>query len=252
VGSDGTITCHGSGSDGGNQVTYDGGNSNCPNWLNESNSYTPQQPWPTCPAPVSTVPPPTPCMPTSPSSILASPACPASGTFTGTIEPGVYDCTGSIIFSGTVNVDYTSSTNGGKVQIFLWPNSSGQSSINMSGATVNQYDTTAGTCDGAGSYQCGDPTAMQVYAGGSGSVSVGNGSNAATFDGSLYAPGMSMTVNGGQLLWIGNITMNQLVVHGNPNFSVHYDARSSAVDPPVWQVQNFTVIPTQNFSLSPT
>ena len=254
VGSDGTITCHGSGSDGQNQVTFDGGNSNCPSWLNESNSYTPQQPWgppPTysCPSPVSVTPPPQPCMPTSPSSILASPACPSNGAFSGTIEPGVYSCTGSLSFSGTVNVDYSSSVNGGRVQIFLWPDDKGQVSINMSGATVNNYDTTAGTCNGAGSFQCGDPTALQVYAKGSGPITVGNGSNAATFDGILYAPGMAMTVHGGQLLWIGQFTVNQVVVDGNPNFSVHYDARLGGVAQPTWQVQNFTVVPPSTFSL---
>ncbi|HLX88441.1 MAG TPA: hypothetical protein VKR22_08320, partial [Acidimicrobiales bacterium] len=52
VGSDGTITCHGSGTFGQNQVTFDGGNSNCPAWINESNSFTPQQPVSSCPAPV--------------------------------------------------------------------------------------------------------------------------------------------------------------------------------------------------------
>jgi hypothetical protein len=268
VGSDGIITCQGSGSDGGNQVTYDGGNSNCQNWVNQSNDYTPQQPWgpppgESCPAPWSPTPPPTPCMPTSPASNLASPACPSDNTFSGKIEPGIYSCTGGITFSSnattqcpggqTVCVDYANTTtNGGKVEIFDWPNPNGQTSIDMSGATVNLYDATSGTCDGAGSYQCGDPTAFQVCAKGSGSINVGSGSSAATFDGILYAPGMSMTVNGGQLLWIGQFTVNQVAIDGNPNFSVHYDPRLGEVTPPVWQVQNFTVIPPQDFSLSLT
>lgn len=252
VGSDGTISCNGGGPDGKNQVTYDGGNSNCSSWLNNPNDYTPQQPVSSCPAPVSAVPPPIPCMPANPQ------PCPSGGTFDGSstpyvLEPGVYECTGSITFSGTVNVDYGSSANGGRVQIFLFPNSAtGQSSIGMSGATVNQYDNTANPsgCDGQGSYECGNPTDLQVYAAGSGSVNVGNGSSAATFDGMLYAPGMSMTVNGGQLLWIGQFTLDQVIVNGNPNFAVHYDNRIASVTQLVWQVQNFTAIPPASFSLS--
>jgi hypothetical protein len=251
VGSDGTITCHGGGSDGQNQVTYDGGNSNCSSWLNEANDYTPQQPVSTCPAPASTVPPPTPCMPSDPQ------PCPSGGSFNGSsspyvLEPGVYECTGSITFSGTVNVDYGSSNNGGQVQIFLFPNSNGQSAIEMAGATVNQYDNTPNTqgCDGQGSFECGNPADLQVYAAGSGAVDVGSGSNAALFDGMLYAPGMSMTVRGGQLLWIGQFILNQVIVNGNPNFSVHYDTRVSSVAQLVWQVENFTAIAPQSFSLS--
>lgn len=249
VGSDGTITCRGQGTYGQNQVTYDGGNSNCPAWINESNSYSPQQPVSSCPAPVSTVPPPTPCMP---STNMATPLCPAGGVFTSPIEPGVYDCTGSITFSGTDALDYASTYNGGVVQIFLFPNSNGQSSIEMAGANVNQYDNVAGTCSGQGTFQCGDPTRLKVYAAGSGNVDVGSGSNAAFFDGILYAPGMSMTVNGGQLLWTGQFTLNQVLVHGNPNLSVHYDSRLGTIAQPTWQVEDFTAVPTQSFSLSLT
>jgi hypothetical protein len=268
VGSDGTITCQGSGTDGANQVTYDGGNSNCANWDNQSNDYTPQQPWgpppgESCPAPWSPIPPPTPCMPTSPASNLADPACPSDNTFSGVVDPGIYSCTGPITFSSaasacpggqTVCVDYASpanAVNGGKVEIFDWPDNNGQTGVEMSGAVVNLYDNTSGSCDGGTSYlyQCGDPTAFQVYVKGSGSIDVGSGSSAATFDGILYAPGMSMTVNGGQLLWIGRFTVNQVAIEGNPNFSVHYDPRLGEVTPPVWQVENFTVIPPGDFSL---
>lgn len=247
VGSDGTITCHGSGTYGQNQVTYDGGNSNCPSWINESNSFTPQQPVSSCPAPVSVVPPPTPCMP---SANMANPVCPANGVFTSPIEPGVYDCTGSITFSGTETVDYSSSFNFGKAQIFLFPDSTGQSNIEMAGANVNQYDNFAGTCDGQGSFQCGDPRVLQVYAAGSGNVDVGAGSAAAQFDGVLYAPGMSMTVNGGQLLWTGDFTLNQVQINGNPNFSEHYDSRLGTIYQPSWQVQNFTGVPNETFTLN--
>lgn len=270
VGSDGTITCHGSGSDGGAQVTYDGGNSNCPLWKNNPNDFTPQQPWgpppgESCAAPWSPTPPPTPCMPTSPATNLASPACPSGNTFSGPIVPGIYSCTGDIYFSADtttgcpggqsvcINYSVTSPVNGGKVQIYDWPNPNGQTGIHMSGAVVNLYDNTSANpgCDGTTTYdyECGDPTAFEVYAKGSGPIDVGSGSAAATFDGILYAPGMSMTVHGGQLLWIGQFTVNQVAVDGNPNFSVHYDPRLGGVTPPVWQVQNFSVIPPQNFSL---
>lgn len=253
VGSDGTIECNGTSTYGQNQVTYDGGNSNCPSWQNESNSYTPEQPVSSCPAPASTVPPPTPCMPANPQ------PCPNDGNFDGSttpfvLEPGVYECTGSITFSGTVNVDYSSTVNNGEVQIFEFPNSNGQSNIDMAGAVVNQYDSTADNpgCEGSTTvlYDCGNPVDMQVYAAGSGTVDVGDGTNGPLFDGILYAPGLNMTVNGGSLMWVGQFTLNQLVVNGNPNFSVHYDNRLGSVAHPVWQIENFTTIPPVSFSLS--
>ncbi|HAM00987.1 MAG TPA: hypothetical protein DCQ30_01980 [Acidimicrobiaceae bacterium] len=200
-------------------------------------------------------------MPTTPAGILQG--CPSGGTFSGQVNPGVYSCTGSITFSAsasscpggqTVCINYTgsgSTVNGGKVQIFDWPDSKGQTNINMSGAVVNLYDQNSATpgCDGTGGYECGDPTALQVFSSGSGPVVVGNGANAATFDGILYAPDMSMTVNGGQLLWIGKFTVNQVTVDGNPNFSVHYDPRLGGVAQPTWQVKNFSVVPPSTFSL---
>lgn len=246
VGSDGTVVCNGSGTYGQNQVTYDGGSSNCPGWENETNTYDPQQPVKGCPAPPVMNPPPIPCMG---STYLA---CPAGNTFTGTVSGGVYYCKGSVTFSGTVNLDSSDDP----VKIFLFPDSNGQSNINMAGAVVNQYDNTPDSpgCDGNTTvlYDCGNPVDMQVYAAGSGTVNVGNGSSGATFDGILYAPGLNLTANSGQVLWTGSLTVNQIVINGNPNFSLHYDVRMATVAQPTWQIQNFTSIAPQSFSLSLT
>jgi|GEM_PF-3123333 len=240
VGSTGTITCNGTGPYGTQQVTFNGGTFKCPDWVQEPAGYSPQQPSATCPPPQISNPP-TPCMPSS------YQTCPTNNTFTGTVEPGVYYCQGSATFSGTVNVDYGSSVNNGQVQIYLFPPSGSSTvSIEMAGAAVNQYQNAA-----ANPPLLGNPVDFQVYAAGSGTVDVGNGSNTALFDGILYAPGMNMTVNGGSLLWYGSFTLNQFSVHGNPNLNVNYmDQQMNTLLVKNWQVENFTQVPVSSFSLS--
>jgi hypothetical protein len=246
VGSDGRITCHGSGNYGTAQVTYHGGSSNCPSWVEESSAYAPQDPTATCPAPAAT--PPTPCMPNN------SEPCPNSGVFSGTqsspfvLEPGVYECFGTVTFSGTVVVDSSSKTNGGKVQIYVFPSSqTGQTAIEASGAVVNQYDTALeGSCAGQGTDACGDPTALQVYVAGPCSEADLGG---ATFDGYLYAPSCPMTLNGGQLTFDGAFVLEQLTVNGNPNLTVRYDSRMSALVPAVWQVSDWRWVPPSSVQI---
>ena len=216
VASDGSVSCNGGSTTGTEQDIY-GSGSGCANTVTfPATAYVPQLPVSSCPAPSVTVPP-TPCMPPSPQ------ACPSGGTFAGILQPGVYDCTGSISFSGTVSVNYGSSMNGGKVQIFVFPVSGVPTTIDLSTATVNQYDNVAGTCNGQGSYQCGDPTALQVYS----AAPVGSGSTISTgpdFDGLLYAPGMDLTANG-HLQWTGALVVNNFTMHGGPNLAFEYDSR---------------------------
>ncbi|MHB8263543.1 MAG: DUF7305 domain-containing protein [Acidimicrobiales bacterium] len=246
LGSDSGITCHGSGSYGTAQITFDGGTSNCPSWVNGTSQYDPQPPVQSCPAPAGGFPP-TPCMPSDYQS------CPGNGLFEGTkaspyiLEPGVYYCPNGVDFKGTVNVDYSSTANNGEVQIFVLPPSSGQASILMAGATVNQWEVPPSQ---SSKPVVGNPVDLQVYAGGSGTVNVGNGSNAASFNGLLYAPGMSLTVNGGQLSLTGAFTLNQFTVNGSPNLQVHYDARVETLGASGWTSADVIEVSPSMFSLA--
>ncbi len=249
LGSDSTITCHGSGSYGTAQITFDGGSSNCPSWVNGANQYNPQPPVQSCPSPSGTFPP-TPCMPSDYQS------CPNNGLFEGTpanpfvLEPGIYSCPNGVTFKGTVNVDYSSNVNSGEVQIYVFPASSGSASISMAGATVNQWEVPPPSPPGSGQSVVGNPVDLQLYAGGSGSIDVGNGSAAASFNGLLYAPGWNVTVNGGQLSMTGAFTVNQFTVNGNPNLQVNYDTRVETLGAAGWTSQDIIQVASSDFSLA--
>ncbi len=244
LGSDSTITCHGSGSYGTAQITFDGGSSNCPSWVNGTNQYSPQPPAQSCPSPSGTFPP-TPCMASDYQS------CPNNGLFEGTaanpfvLEPGVYSCPNGVTFKGTVNVDYSSTANNGEVQIYVFPSGSSSASISMAGATVNQWEVPPPTSPSV----VGNPVDLQLYAGGSGQIDVGNGAAAASFDGLLYAPGWSVTVNGGQLSMTGAFTVNQFTVNGNPNLQVNYDNRVEALGANGWTSEDIIQVAPSQFSL---
>lgn len=248
LGSDSTITCHGSGSYGTAQITFDGGSSNCPSWVNGANQYNPQPPVQSCPSPSGTFPP-TPCMPSNYQS------CPNNGLFEGTpanpfvLEPGIYSCPNGVTFKGTVNVDYSSTVNSGEVQIYVFPASSGSASISMAGATVNQWEVPPSP-SGTGQSVVGNPVDLQLYAAGSGSIDVGNGSAAASFNGLLYAPGWNVTVNGGQLSMTGAFTVNQFTVNGNPNLQVNYDTRVETLGAAGWTSQDVIQVTSSDFSLA--
>ncbi len=247
LGSDSNVTCHGSGSYGTHQVTYDGGSSNCPHWVQGAGSYDPQQPVATCPAPTGSFPP-TPCMPSSYQS------CPNNGDFSGTssspyvLEPGVYDCPNGVNFSGTVNIDYSSTVNDGQVQIYVLP-STGNATVSMAGSTVNQWQVPPSSSSPG---VVGDPVDLQVYVSGGGSIDMGSGSNVGGFNGMIYAPGMSATVNGGQLNLTGAFVLNQFVVNGNPNLTVHYDYRQEELGSAGWSESGTVQIPDSSFTPTPT
>jgi type II secretory pathway pseudopilin PulG len=246
VGSDGTITCNGSGEYGTNQVTFDGGSSNCPAWVTNTSTYDPPQPVASCP-PAQVTTPPTPCMPANPQ------PCPNGGDFsTGTsapfiLEPGVYDCSGNLTFGGTVEVDYSAQAqqvNNGEVQIFDFPPSGTKVDLQLQGATVNQWETPPPASPAV----VGNPADLQVYVAGScqGPEQL---SHDTLFDGYLYAPGCSIKLNGGQLTYTGAFVVNELTVNGNPNMVINYDERMSELVPSTWVVSNFAWVPPSQFSL---
>ncbi len=248
LGSDGVITCHGSGTYGKQQITYGSGqDQSCPNWTDSTIIYAPQQPLASCPAPLPPSSPPTPCM-ASPAQ--ACPGIESGGTWTidgstspVTLEPGVYDCVGNLTVLGTVNVDTSSPVNGGKVQLFLFPPANSSSvAVDLSSAILNPWES----APPASPAVTGNPTALQLYIGGSGSLGL-VGANAHAV---LYAPGMDATLDSGAVNWTGALVLNSLRLNGGPNMTINYDQRMVQLLQSGWQVSNFQQLPWSSFSLA--
>jgi hypothetical protein len=117
----------------------------------------------------------------------------------------------------------------------------------MAGATVNQWEIPP---SGSNQPVVGNPVDLQLYAAGSGQIDVGNGSAAASFNGLLYAPGWSVTVNGGQLSMTGAFTVNQFTVNGNPNLQVNYDDRMETLGAAGWTSEDVIQVAPSQFSLA--
>ncbi len=235
LGSDGTITCHGSGSYGTGQVTFGGGNNNCPVPVVGTGNYQPLPPV-LCPAPDNN--PPTPCLPQPPPS--GGYTCPAnsSGNVTSPLEPGIYECTGTSLNFSNVSVDYSNNANNGQVQIYYFPPTGTGNTLTFNGP-VNQWQNQS---QGV----VGNPAALQVYAAGSGTVNASG-----NVDAILYAPGWNMTINGSaKLTWTGAFVVNQFTMNGNPTLQINYDNRVQVPLLSTWEPSGITGIPPASFSLA--
>lgn len=221
VGSNGTITCNSGASEGSGQVSYQKSWKGCPQQIAGTGSYQPQNPVTaaSCPSP-NTADPPVPCVPAS-----GYNACPTGNTFTGTIS-GVYYCTSSVTFSGTVTVS-------GSASVFVIPPSASTASVEMSGSSVN-----------AG----GNPLDFSLYVAGSGTVDTGNGSQAATINGLLYAPSANMTSNGCQMTLTGALVIGTYTCNGGPNLTINYDDRIQQILQQNWTVKDYTELGPSEFS----
>lgn len=235
LGSDGTITCHGTNSYGTGQVTFGGGNNNCPVPVVGAGNYLPLPPVPGCPGSIGAIPP-QPCLPAPPSG-TTYPNCPAdaSGNVNALLEPGIYECTGSKLNFTNVSVDYTSTANGGAVQIYLFPPTGQGDTINFTGP-VNQWQDQANGVTG-------NPADLQVYAAGSGTITA-----TGAVDSILYAPGWDMTIDGSaKLTWTGSFIVNQFTMNGNPTLNVNYDNRVQVPALSTWKSSNVHSIPPAKF-----
>ena len=152
-------------------------------------------------------------------------ACPTDGIFSGTVDgaggvPVV--CRQDVVFSGTVHV-----TNGPLV-VYVLPTSGDPNdhhALDISGAVVNPD---------------GHSVDMQVYKAGDAPLLVGNGntSGTMTFNGIMYAPESTVTVNGGKF-WKGAWVVNALNVNGGPNIEIGYDLDTSTYYGIDWKISRY-------------
>jgi Tfp pilus assembly protein PilX len=191
---------------------------------NEQDFYTPNGSCSGCADGVQKNGPRTVADPTPPSS---SQACPAGGTFgPGTINGSAglaFVCNQNVTFSGTITVS------NGPLVVYVGPNYS----VSMSDAVINMGS-------GAGTTAAGN---FQLLKAGTGSFTVGTGSHAAQVTGAIYAPSSNLTVDGGHMYMNGSLTVNQLTIDGNPNFTFYYDDALQTITQDSWSVSGWHEIP---------
>lgn len=261
VGPGGTLTCNGPTDPNAYYTNYGGSISKCTPVQNLGPIYQPQPPSQTCPPPANPYgSPPTPCMPSTASACTAMSSGHVSGsdangytvTGTATLEPGVYVCRGGLTMTGIVNVDYNQSPlqNQGRVEIYVFPpvGQSTSPNISIGSATVNQCETigssSSGSCKGG---LVGDPVDLQIYASGSGTTNLSGG----TADAIIWAPGMSLTLDGtsSSLTWTGALILGGVTADGHPSFNLNFDQRlQSEYQEAGWQISNY-VQTTPNFAI---
>lgn len=124
----------------------------------------------------------------------------------GSVEAGTYKCTKNVVFTGTVTVTGT-----GPFVLYLVPASATAPApkLDISNAIINPT---------------GESRDFQILKAGDGFLNVGDGntSDTLTYNGIMYAPDSTVTINGGKY-WTGSWTVNKLVVNGGPTIRIGYD-----------------------------
>lgn len=157
--------------------------------------------------------------------------CPASGTFSGQVDGGggiPFVCRRDVVFSGAVSV-----TNGPLI-VYVLPVAGTDPpvhhSLDISAATVNV---------------AGPSVDVQVFKAGSAPLVIGTGntSHTMTFNGIMYAPESTVTVNGGKS-WRGSWVVDALEVNGGPNIEIGYDLDTRAYYDRNWRTSRYEEIPS--------
>jgi hypothetical protein len=165
--------------------------------------------------------------PTPPTSTQA---CPSGGVFSGAVNGGgglAYLCDSTdVTFSGTVTVLNP------PLIVYVTNNHS----VSIADASLNTV-----TASGVGTPKGKD---FILYKSGNGAFDVGNGSHAGTVVGVVYAPDTDVTINGGQASFTGSLTLNQLRINGNPNFSMQYDDTIASITVGSWKVTDWREVPS--------
>ena len=156
--------------------------------------------------------------------------CPSGGVFSGTVNGGgglAYLCdSADVSFNGTVKVLSP------PLIVYVTNNHS----VSIADASINTV-----TASGAGNPKGKD---FILYKSGNGAFNVGTGSHAGSVVGVVYAPDSDVTINGGQSSFTGSLTLNQLRINGNPNFSMQYDDTIATITLGSWTVSDWREVPS--------
>ena len=157
--------------------------------------------------------------------------CPADGTFSGDVDGGggiPFVCHRPVVFSGTVDV-----TNGPLI-VYVLPELGTDppvhNSLDISNAVVNPT---------------GHSVEVQLFKAGNAPLLVGTGntSSTMTFNGIMYAPESTVTVNGGKF-WNGSWIVDALQVNGGPNIEIGYDLDTKSYYGRNWRISRYEEIPS--------
>lgn len=214
VGSNGAITVNGGGGgDGQHYYTPNGSCSGCPTPSQKAGPRNNEEP--EAPA--------------------AYQACPSGGLFGTTVE-------GMLVIDGGSGLTYKCEQNisfatGGNITILnpplkIWVGAN--FAVSIEGASIN---TAAGSR--------GKDFILEKA--GTGAFEVGEGSNAGSLFGVVYAPSTDMTVDGGQMKVDGSLTLNSFRVNGTPNFELRYDDTIQTILATNWEVRNWREIPSAQY-----
>jgi len=157
-----------------------------------------------------------------------------SYTVSGAVTSGTYVCTKNVVFTGTVSVAGTS-----PFILYLVKGTSATATapkLDISTAIINPL---------------GKSRNFQIIKAGDGelNVGVGNTSTTLSYNGIMYAPESTVTINGGKY-WVGSWTVNKLVVNGGPNINVGYDLDLQTYLGQDWKVSRYAEVPSGSIPLS--
>lgn len=161
-------------------------------------------------------------------------ACPdTNGVISGVVLPGTFVCKKDITFSGVVTVGGNS-----PFILYLVPATSATAppKLDISSAVINPL---------------GKSRNFQILKAGDGllDVGVGNTSGTLTYNGIMYAPDSTVTINGGKY-WIGSWTVNKMVVNGGPNIEIGYDLDLQTYLGIDWKVSRYAEVPSASIPLT--
>ena len=153
---------------------------------------------------------------------------------TGPVTPGTYKCTKNVTFTGVVDVAGT-----GAFILYLVPqNSTSPSpSLDISTATINPL---------------GKSRDFQIHKHGDGAllIPVGGGSAPAlSYNGIMYAPQSTVTINGG-IHWVGSWVVNKVVVNGGPTIKIGYDLDLETYLGVDWKVSRYAEVSSASIPLT--
>jgi type II secretory pathway pseudopilin PulG len=157
-------------------------------------------------------------------------ACPPGGVFLGIVNGS----SGLPYLCDTVDASFV-----GVVKVLNPPlvvYVTNNRAVSIADASINTV-----TASGLGSPKGKD---FRLYKAGNGAFDVGNGSHAGALLGVVYAPDSDITVNGGKLFIDGSLTVNQLKVNGNPNFTMRYDDTIATITTGSWSVGDWREVPS--------
>ncbi len=153
---------------------------------------------------------------------------------TGPVTPGTYKCTKKVTFTGVVDV-----FGAGAFILYLVPATptSPAPALDISTAIINPL---------------GKSRDFQIHKAGDGElrVPIGGGSAPAlSYNGIMYAPDSTVTINGG-IHWVGSWVVNKAVVNGGPTIKIGYDLDLETYLGVDWKVSRYAEVSSASIPLT--